>query len=75
MFSFKTFKDKRYWILLLPFIIILVDFSIFASNYFIANTFIAPLFLFLYAALFWTTYHLWKYYGDKKNRNKNKHSF
>ena len=42
MFSFQTFKDKRYWILLFPFIIILVAFSVFASNYFIENPLMGP---------------------------------
>lgn len=75
MFSFKTFTDKRYWILLLPFTMILVGFSVFGSTYFIENTYFLPFFLISYAALFWTTYHLWKYFGDKKDRNNNDHSF
>ena len=69
MFSFKTFKDKRYWILLIPFIIILVGFAVFAPNYFNETPLLLPLFLLLYAGLFWTTYHLWKYFRDKKKKN------
>ena len=69
MFSFQTFKDKRYWILLFPFIIILVAFSVFASNYFIENPLMGPIFLLLNAILFWGIYHLWKYVGDKKHRD------
>ena len=69
MFSFQTFKDKRYWILLFPFIIILVCFSVFAPNYFIGKPLMVPLFLLLNATLFWGTYHLWKYVGDKKHRD------
>lgn len=66
MFSFQTFKDKRYWILLFPFIIILLLFSFFASNYFAENPLMIVLFLFLYVTLFWGIYHLWKYVGDEK---------
>ncbi|KZE37087.1 hypothetical protein AV656_10910 [Bhargavaea cecembensis] len=66
MFSFETFKDKRYWILLFPFLIILVGFSVFASNYFAENPLMIFLFLVLDASLFWGIYHLWKYVGDKK---------
>ena len=69
MFSFQTFKDKRYWILLFPFIIILVCFSVFAPNYFIGKPLMVPLFLLLNATLFWGTYHLWKYVGDKKHKD------
>lgn len=69
MFSFQTFKDKRYWILLFPFIIILLLFSFFASNYFAENPLVMVLFLVLYVTLFWGTYHLWKYVGDKKRED------
>ena len=68
MFSFQTFKDKRYWILLFPFIIILVGFSVFASNYFTENPLTLSIFLLLNATLFWGIYHLWKYVGDKKTQ-------
>ncbi len=66
MFSFQTFKDKRYWILLFPFIIVLISGSVFGSNYFAENPFMVPILLVLNAILFWGIYHLWKYIGDKK---------
>ncbi|MBB4826642.1 positive regulator of sigma E activity [Sporosarcina luteola] len=68
MFSFDTFKDKRYWILLCPYLLILVVFSIVASSEMLANTLITYLLLLLYAASFWAIYHLWKYLGDKKKK-------
>lgn len=66
LFSFQTFKDKRYWTLLIPFVIILIGVSACASNYFEETPLMAPIFLLLYAMLFWGIYHLWKYIGDKK---------
>ncbi|MFC6041194.1 permease [Paenisporosarcina macmurdoensis] len=69
MWSFNTFKDKRYWILLIPAIIILVLFAVFNPDYILGNTYILPFSLLIYAALFWSTYHLWKYFGDKKKKN------
>ncbi|MDA6131593.1 hypothetical protein OSK38_30020, partial [Escherichia coli] len=65
------FKDKRYWILLVPFLIILVCFVVFAStsDFFLEHTSIFPLFTILYVSLFWITYHLWKYFGDEKKKN------
>lgn len=67
MFSFNTFKDKRYWILFLPTLIILVLLGIFSSNIYIfgyINLFLVLMLVLV--ALFWTIYHLWKYFGDKK---------
>ncbi|ARF18656.1 hypothetical protein SporoP17a_15985 [Sporosarcina ureae] len=69
MFSFQTFKDKRYWILLPPFIVIFVGLSVFASNYFVENPIMVLILLLLNGILFWVTYHSWKYIGDKKHRD------
>lgn len=69
MWSFTTFKDKRYWILLIPTIIILVLFAVLTPGYILEKTYFLPSFVFVFAALFWSTYHLWKYLGDKKKRN------
>jgi len=68
MFSFNTFKDKRYWILLLPTIIILILLAIFTSNIYIFG-YINVCFVLVLVALFWMTYHLWRYFGDKKKVN------
>ena len=68
MFSFETFKDKRYWILLPPFIVIFVVISVFSSNLFVENPIIVLTLLLLNTILFWVTYHSWKYIGDKKHR-------
>ncbi|QVY62459.1 permease [Cytobacillus gottheilii] len=69
MFSFQTFKDKRYWILLLPFLIVYIVVAIFSSGYFTGKPILALLFPFLSVMLFWVTYHLWKYVGDKKRED------
>jgi len=69
MFSFNTFKDKRYWILLFPFIIILLGVSFFLTAFIADNPLIIIIVLILFAISFWGTYHLWKYVGDKKQRD------
>ena len=69
MWSFNTFKDKRYWILLIPAIIILVLFAVFTPDYILEKTYVSPFLSIISIALFWSTYHLWKYFGDKKKRN------
>ena len=69
MWSFSTFKDKRYWILLIPSSIILVLFAVFTPEYILEKTYFLPFFVLIFLALFWSTYHLWKYFGDKKKRN------
>ncbi|MFC5734425.1 hypothetical protein [Cytobacillus gottheilii] len=66
MFSFQTFKDKRYWILLLPFLIVYIVVAIFSSGYFTGKPILALLFPFLSVMLFWGTYHLWKYVATKR---------
>ena len=66
MWSFHTFKDKRYWILLIPSIIISVLFSVFAADYILETPSIALISIIIYIILFWSTYHLWKYFGDRK---------
>lgn len=70
MWSFSTFKDKRYWILLIPAIIILVLYVVFTPDYILEKPYVAPFSMLIGAALFWTTYHLWKYFGDKKKRDE-----
>ena len=69
MWSFNTFKDKRYWILLIPAIITLVLFAVFTSDYILEKTYVVPFSMLIFIVLFWSTYHLWKYFGDKKKRN------
>ncbi len=69
MWSFSTFKDKRYWILLIPAIIILILFTFFTPDYILQKPMGAPLIILASPVLFWSTYHLWKYFGDKKQKN------
>ena len=69
MWSFYTFKDKRYWILLIPAIITLVLFAVFTPVYILEKTYVVPFSMLIFIVLFWSTYHLWKYFGDKKKRN------
>lgn len=70
MFNFNTFKDKRYWILLLPFITIFVLLYIFISD---SNSKAFLILGFIDVALFWITYHLWKYFNEKRNTNDDKY--
>ena len=69
MWSFSTFKDKRYWILLIPASIILVLFAVFTPTYILEKPYVLPFSILIFLVLFWSTYHLWKYVGDKKKRN------
>ncbi|TMN20836.1 hypothetical protein FFL34_00955 [Lentibacillus cibarius] len=59
----NTFKDKIYWILLLPFLTILVFLSIFIGD---SNTKAFLILGFIDVSLFWLTYYLWKYFSNKK---------
>ncbi|QCR31920.1 permease [Lysinibacillus sp. SGAir0095] len=69
MWSFSTFKDKRYWILLIPAIIILFLFAVFTPDYILEETYGWSFLILIFLVLFWSTYHLWKYFGDKKKRH------
>ncbi|MEK4385828.1 permease [Solibacillus sp. FSL W7-1464] len=69
MWSFNTFKDIRYWMLLVPFLIILVLYIHFTPSYILEKPYVSALSLFIFPTLFWSTYHLWKHFGDKKERN------
>lgn len=69
MFSFKTFKDVRYWILLIPYFLIIIGICVFASDYLGSNPIYTMSFLILYVGSFWSIYHLWKYFGDKRTKN------
>ncbi|WP_332646674.1 permease [Lysinibacillus sp. 54212] len=69
MWSFSTFKDKRYWILLIPAITILVLFAVFTPDYILGKSYFLPIFLILYTGLFWSSYQLCTYFGDKKKMN------
>lgn len=69
MRCFSTFKDKRYWILLIPSIIFLVLFAIFASDYILDRPYITLTLIIIFIALFWSTYHMWRYVGDRKKNN------
>lgn len=77
MWSFSTFKDKRYWVLLILAIIILVLYAVFTPNYILEKPYIAPFTIIISGVLFWSTYHLWKYFGDKKKKDntKDRHDF
>ncbi|MEK5215850.1 permease [Psychrobacillus sp. FSL H8-0487] len=66
MWSFSTFKDKRYWILLITAIIIFVLFAVFTPDYILEKPYFAPFTMLIGVALFWSTYHLWKYFGEKE---------
>lgn len=69
MFSFKTFKDIRYWILLVPTVILLLVLGLFTSNrYLFGSLNLFVLLMLGVVILFWTTYHLWKYVGDKRGK-------
>lgn len=74
MGSFNTFKDIRYWILLVPFLIILVLYIYFTPSDFFEKPYISSLSLLIFPTLFWCTYHLWKYIGDKKEGNDRENS-
>lgn len=67
MFNFKTLKDKRYWMFLPPFMIVLVSLYIFIGN----NFKVFLIFGWIDIALFWTTFYIWKFFSDKKNRETN----
>ncbi|WP_427138856.1 permease [Psychrobacillus psychrodurans] len=69
MWSFSIYKDKRYWILLITAIIILFLFAVFTPDYILEKTYVVPFSMPIFIVLFWSTYHLWKYFGDKKKRN------
>lgn len=64
-----TFKDKRYLILLVSYIIILVLFAVLAPDYILEIPNITPIIIIIFIVLFWSTYRIWRYFGD---RNKNK---
>ena len=66
MWSFKTLKDKRYWILVIPAITIYILLAIFVPSSILENTPLLLISILIYVSLFWLTYHSWKYFGDKK---------
>ena len=66
MWSFSTFKDKRYWILLILFIIILVILMVFKPDHFFEKNYVSPFIILIFPTSFWSIYHIWKYFGDKK---------
>lgn len=65
MFSFHTFKDQRYWLLFFPFVVFLILFLFFTSNFLAENPLMIIVFLMIYMSLFWGSYHLWKYVGNQ----------
>lgn len=69
MWSFSTFKDIRYWILLIPAIIILVLFAVFTPDYILEKPYIPPILGIIFIASFLSTYYIWRYFGDKKKRD------
>lgn len=69
MWNFSTFKGKRYWILLIPAIIISVLFAVFAPDYILERPSITLILTIIFIALFWSTYHMWRYFGDRKKNN------
>lgn len=70
MCSFSTFKDKRYWILLIPAITILLLLAFFTPEYIQRKPFVGPIIIFASGVLFWSAYHLWTYFGDIKKKNQ-----
>lgn len=60
MWIFSEFK--RYWILLVIALIILISFDVFAPNG-------IPISVFAFVFLFWSIYYLWKYFSNKKKKN------
>ena len=69
MWSFNTFKDKRYWILLIPAILTWSCSLFLPLIIFLKKLMFRHFYHIISIALFWSTYHLWKYFGDKKKRN------
>ncbi|AMO85417.1 hypothetical protein B857_02652 [Solibacillus isronensis B3W22] len=69
MGSFNTFKDKRYWILLMPFLITMVLYVYFTPKNVLEKPNVSTLSILIFPTLFWSTYHLGKYFGDKKKRD------
>ncbi|GKV56315.1 hypothetical protein NCCP2222_22620 [Sporosarcina sp. NCCP-2222] len=70
MFIFKPYKDKRYWILLITFLIFLVGFIVFVPSGFFEKNWNGLLFILFYGAAFWLLYYIWTYLGDKKRKSK-----
>lgn len=66
MGSFNTFKDKRYWILLMPFLITMVLYVYFTPKNVLEKSNVSTLSILIFPTLFWSIYHIWKYFGDKK---------
>ncbi|MBM7663637.1 hypothetical protein JOC25_000093 [Solibacillus kalamii] len=69
MGSFNTFKDKRYWILLMPFLITMVLYVYFTPKNVLEKSYVSTLSILIFPTLFWSTYHLWKYFCDIKKRD------
>lgn len=58
MGSFNTFKEIRYWILLIPFLIILALYIYFTPSYIFQMLYVLALSLFIFPTLFRSTYHI-----------------
>lgn len=71
MGSFNTFKDKRYWILLVPFIIILVLYIYFTPSYIHEKPYVLALSFFIFPTLFWSIYYIWKYLKKRNEMESN----
>lgn len=69
MGSFNTFKDKRYWILLMPFLITMVLYVYFTPKNVLEKSYVSTLSILIFPTLFWYTYHICKCFGDKKKRD------
>ncbi|MFD2211245.1 hypothetical protein ACFSMW_16170 [Virgibacillus halophilus] len=65
MFSFQTFKNKRYWILLLPFVMAIVLIYHFVPNQY------GLIQVFILIAAFWIIFHIWNFYSGKKSHHDN----
>lgn len=75
MWSFNTFKDIRYWILLVPFLIILVLYIYCTPSNFFEKPYVSSFSIFIFPALFWSIYYLWNYLdGKKKRKNRGSNS-
>ena len=66
MGSFNTFKDISYWILLVPFIIILVLYIYFTPSYMLEKPYGSSLSILIFSALFWSYIIFGSFLGIKR---------
>jgi len=66
MFGIDTFKNKRFWVLLIPFMIVIV--VIFANFPHMSETILIVVTLVL-VVLFWGSFFLWNHLAGKNEEN------